>query len=38
MKVLVVNGSPHKSGTTDKALSIVEAAMAEGAWKASASG
>lgn len=29
MKVLVVNGSPHKSGTTDKALSIVEAAMAE---------
>lgn len=30
MKVLVVNGSPHKSGTTDKALSIVEAAMAEG--------
>ena len=29
MKVLVINGSPHKSGTTDKALSIVEAAMAE---------
>lgn len=29
MKVLVVNGSPHKSGTTGKALSIVEAAMAE---------
>lgn len=27
MKVLVVNGSPHKSGTTDKALSIVEAAI-----------
>ena len=29
MKVLVLNGSPHKAGTTDKALSIVEAAMAE---------
>lgn len=29
MKVLVLNGSPHKTGTTDKALSIVEAAMAE---------
>lgn len=29
MKVLVLNGSPHKAGTTDRALSIVEAAMAE---------
>ena len=29
MKVLMLNGSPHKAGTTDRALSIVEAAMAE---------
>ena len=29
MKVLVLNGSPHKAGTTDRALSIVEAAMAK---------
>ncbi|HAM16410.1 MAG TPA: flavodoxin family protein [Eggerthellaceae bacterium] len=29
MKTLVINGSPHKAGTTDKALAIVEAALAE---------
>lgn len=28
MKVLTINGSPHKSGTTDKALGIVESALA----------
>ena len=27
MKVLTINGSPHKSGTTDKALGIVESAL-----------
>ncbi|MBQ3372403.1 MAG: flavodoxin family protein [Oscillospiraceae bacterium] len=29
MKVLLVNGSPHKNGNTSKALSIIEAALHE---------